>query len=468
MSKMRKLLFSTFLLTSVAILISSCGDDDPVDPVLPEAGSITGGPFTFIVDGIADNVSGITLDGTAVGTNSGWVITDDQNNILGLPPTMEALEGVDFDGAGAGVCLIWYIRYEDGLEGLSEGENTSGLTGSFDLSNSITVTRNAISAGTISGGPFTFIVDGITDNVSGIMLDDSNVNGMNTTWVITDDENNILGLPPTLTDVEGVDFDGAGAGVCLIWHLTYTDGLMGLEMGNNTDQLTGNFALSNSITVTRISAGEITGGPFTFIVDGTADNVSNIMISGNQDLANTGWVITDDQNNILGLPPTMTDLEGVDFDGAGAGVCLIWRITYADGLTGLAEGENVSGLGGADFSLSNSISVTRASAGEITGGPFTFIVDGTADNVSGITVSGNLDLANTGWVITDDQNNILGLPPTMTDLEGVDFDGAGVGVCLIWRITYADGLTGLAEGNNVSGLSGADFSLSNSITVTRN
>jgi len=461
---MKKILIGVLLLSNMAFLIS-CNDDDTNDLIVPDAGTIAGGPFTFVVDGVADNVSGVTVDGTAVGTNSGWIITDDQNNILGLPPTIADLEGVNFDGAGVGVCFIWYIRYEDGLTGLATSNNVADLDGTFDISNSITVNRVALGGATLSGGPYTFIVDGMADNVSGITVDDSGVNGMNTTFVITDDQNNILGLPPTLSDVEGVDFDGAGSGICFIWHLTYAEGLTGLMAGNNTSQLMGDFVLSNSIMVTRASAGTIGGGPFTFVVDGTVDNVSGITLSDYTDLANTGWVITDDQNNILGLPPTLADVEGVDFDGAGAGVCFIWRITYSDGLTGLMAGQNVSGLSGT-YSLSNSITVNRASAGMISGGPFTFVVDGTIDNVSGISFSGNSDLDNSGWVITDDQNNILGLPPTLADVEGVDFDGAGSGICFIWRITYSDGLTGLMGGENVSGLSGT-YSLSNSITVTR-
>ena len=76
-----------------------------------------------------------------MGTNSTWVITDDQGNILGLPPTLTAVEGVNFDDAGASVCLIWYLRYQDGLTGLAPDMNTNDLNGFFDLSNSITVTR---------------------------------------------------------------------------------------------------------------------------------------------------------------------------------------------------------------------------------------------------------------------------------------------------------------------------------------
>ncbi|UJH68277.1 hypothetical protein [Allomuricauda sp. SCSIO 65647] len=436
------------------------------------AGTIAGGPFEFTVDGTPDMVSGITLDNSnALGTNMTWVITDDQNNILGLPPTLEAVEGVDFDEAGAGICLIWYMRYEDGLTGLEVGNNVSDFDGFYALSNSITVTRNALNGGSLSGGPFEFTVDGTPDMVSGITLDDTDLNGSNQTYVITDDQNNILGLPPTLEAVEGVDFDAAGAGICLIWHLTYEDGLTGLEAGNNVADFDGYYALSNSITVTRnaLNAGTLSGGPFMFSVDGTADMVSGIalddaMLNG----SNQTYVITDDDLNILGLPPTLEAVEGVDFDGAGVGLCLIWHLTYEDGITGLEAGQNAGDLGGY-FALSNSISVYRnPNAGTISGGPFEFTVDGTPDMVSGITLdSSNATGSNGTWVITDDQNNILGLPPTLGDVENVDFDAAGVGVCLIWYMRYEDGLTGLAMGNNVADLEGL-YGLSNAITVTRN
>ncbi len=572
-------------------------------------GTISGGPFTFTVDdGIADNVSGITLSGN-VGPNSQWVVTDDQNNILGLPASPE---DVDFDGAGTGICLIWHLSFEDGLTGAAVGNNVSALNGVYDLSNSITVTRNpvvtnpTVDGGVISGGPFTFTVgDGNADNVSGVTLT-GNV-GPNSQWVVTDDQNNILGLPST---PEEVDFDGAGEGVCLIWHLSFEDGLTGAIAGNNVSALNGVYDLSNSITVNRIpeapigggddckfgtpisnalpsinaafenifvlgsggpnldnvtnftinwdlannglyqfsmstnngvpswyndflpnvsqnfnasqpdititgsgiagldgaywvtidqnnvvlvsksgsftlyfstsattpdcgtsvpavDGGVLTGGPFTFTVgDGIADNVSGITLSGNVG-PNSQWVVTDDQNNILGLPASPED---VDFDGAGIGICLIWHLSFEDGLTGAAVGNNVSALNGV-YDLSNSITVTRnpvvtnptVDGGVISGGPFTFTVgDGNADNVSGVTLTGNVG-PNSQWVVTDDQNNILGLPSTP---EEVDFDGAGEGVCLIWHLSFEDGLTGAIAGNNVSALNGV-YDLSNSITVNR-
>jgi len=436
------------------------------------AGELMGGPYEFVVDGLPDMVSGIQLDDTNLtGDNQTYVITDDMGNILGIPPTLEAVEGVDFDGAGTGSCYIYHLTYSTGLGGLEMGGNLSSIMGEFDLSNFIVVNRIALDAGMLSGGPYDFVVDGNPDMVSMIALDDTDLNGEKQTYVITDDAGNILGIPPTLEAVMGVDFDGAGTGSCYIYHLTYSTDLAGLEMGNNLSDVTGLFDLSNFVVVNRnaLNAGMLSGGPFMFSVDGTPDMVSGITLDATHLTgSNQGYVITDNELNILGLPPTLEAVEGVDFDGAGIGLCLIWHITYEDGITGLAMGENAGELEGF-FALSNPISVYRnPNAGMISGGPFTFMVDGVPDMVSGIALdASNATGTNGTWVITDDQGSILGLPPTLADVEAVDFDGAGTGVCFIWYMRYEDGLTGLEAGNNVADLEGL-YGLSNSIMVTRN
>jgi hypothetical protein len=245
----KKMIFSSIM---IAIFTTSCSSDDDNNPqpIVPNAGVLSGGPFTFCVDGMIDNVSGISTDANAVGTNRTFVVTDATGLILGLPPTLEALQGVNFDEAGPGICLIWYLRFEDGLVGAEVGMNANNLQGSFSLSNSITVIRNLANAGTITGGPFNFSVDNTPDFVSGIMLDGT-ATGTNSTWVVTDDSGNILGLPPTLEALEGVNFDDAGVGVCLIWYLRFEDGLTGAMMGQNANNLQGCFDLSNSITVNR-------------------------------------------------------------------------------------------------------------------------------------------------------------------------------------------------------------------------
>jgi hypothetical protein len=469
MNNLKKLL----LILAISVIVVSCEDDDTtVAEITLDAGTLSGGPFTFTVDGNPDMVSGITLDAsTLTGSFQNYVITDAERNILGLPPTLEAIEGVNFDEAGEGSCYIYHLTYEEGLNGLEAGENLDNLSGDFDLSNFITVNRNGLNAGVLAGGPFDFTVNGMADMVSGITLDDTLLNGDNQTYVITDDANTILGLPPTLAAVEGVDFDEAGAGVCLIWHLTYADGLTGLEAGNNVSDLVGGYALSNSITVTRdaLDGGALSGGPYEFVVDGTPDKATDLALDDTKvNGGNSGFVITDADLKILGLPPTLEAAQGVDFDGAGAGVCLIWHITYEDGLVGLEVGMNAGDLDGF-FALSNSITVTRKplDAGTLSGGPFIFTVDGTPDMVSDITLDSiNLNGSNQTYVITDDALNILGLPPTLTAVEGVNFDEAGVGVCYIWHLTYEDSIIGLEAGKNAGDLDGF-FDLSNFIKVTR-
>ncbi len=456
------------------MLIIGCSDDsDDDNPVVLEAGTLSGGPYSFTVDGVPDMVSGISLSGfNGTGDAQSYVITDDSRNILGLPPTLEAVEEVDFDGAGVGDCYIYHITYTEGLTGLATEENLDDLSGNFDLSNFVVINRSALNAGTLSGGPYEFVVDGLPDMVSGIILDDSNLTGDNQTYVITDDSRNILGIPPTLEAVEGVDFDGAGVGDCYIYHLTYSTGLGGLEMGNNLDDVTGLFDLSNFIEVNRIAlnAGELSGGPYVFVVDGLPDMVSNIALDdSNLTGANQTYVITDDSRNILGIPPTLEAVEGVDFDAAGVGDCYIYHLTYSTGLGGLEMGNNLDDLTG-EFGLSNFIEVRRMAldAGVLSGGPYNFVVDGNPDMVSNIALDDtDLNGNNQTYVITDDNRNILGIPPTLEAVMGVDFDTAGVGSCYIYHLTYSTGLGGLEMGNNLDDLTGL-FDLSNFVVVNRN
>ena len=115
------------------------GNPNPVN-----GGTISGGPFTFIVgDGTPDFATGVTLSGHK-GDRSQWVVTDAQNNILALPNSVGA---VNFDGSGTGVCFIWHLSYSDGLSGLATGNKTSALSGEFDFSNSIMVRRNPADGG---------------------------------------------------------------------------------------------------------------------------------------------------------------------------------------------------------------------------------------------------------------------------------------------------------------------------------
>ena len=104
-------------------------------------GTITGGPFEFCVgDGNADNIAtgAISTNGN-VGAYTQWVVTDaTATTILGLPNN---LADVDFDGAGTGACLIWYLSHDGFITGATEGAAITDMQGCFSLSNSITVSR---------------------------------------------------------------------------------------------------------------------------------------------------------------------------------------------------------------------------------------------------------------------------------------------------------------------------------------
>ncbi|NNF32782.1 MAG: T9SS type A sorting domain-containing protein, partial [Saprospiraceae bacterium] len=411
---------------------------------------------------------GIMLTGN-VGSNSTWVITDEDLIILGLPsdPTM-----VNFEGAGSGTCLVWHLSWDGDLMGAEEGLSASDLQGCFSLSNSVQVLRlegddcaGVVNGGILEGGPFEFCVgDGVDDFIpeGGISLI-GNL-GENNQWVVTDATLNILGLPMTPGEV---NFDVAGGGECLIWNLSFNGTLTGVEVGMNAADIQGDFDLSNSISVIRNQpmGGMLEGGPFEFCVgDETPDFIQEGEITLMGDVGENGsWVITDSDLNILGLPASPSE---VDFDGAGSGTCLIWYLSWYGDVSGAEEGANAGDLQGC-FNLSNSIEVIRnqPEGGVIDGGPFEFCVgDGNPDMIEQgvITLEGNSG-SNSAWVITDGELNILALPG---DPSEVDFEGAEVGVCLIWHLSWDGDIIGAEVGANAADLQGC-FSLSNFISVNR-
>ncbi len=427
-------------------------DSIPVVRSMLDGGTLEGGPFDFCVDGIQDTVSNITLTGNE-GTNSSWIVTDEDGVILGLPGNIES---VDFDAAGGGTCFIYNISFQDGLTGLEMGTNIDTLSGCFGISNSIAVNRTNPLGGVVEGGPFEFCLDDNADLVTGVSV--AGNSGANSSWLVTDTSGVIIAVT---NEIDTLDFNGAVEGVCLIWNISYASGIEGLEAGEAVDDLEGCFAISeNNVLVdrTEVESGTLEGGPYSFCLDDEANFVTDLSLDGNVG-ANSTFLVTDADGNILEIT---TQVDTIDFNGTPPGVCLIWNISFEDGLTGLTSGENVSGLEGC-FAISNSVSVTRSAVdgGVLTSPDFNFMVDGTPDFVSGIEVSDTIGNS-FGWIVTDANLEILGLPG---DIENVDFDEAGVGICLIWYVAF-DGLTGLEVGNTLNDLEGC-FDLSNSITVNR-
>lgn len=391
------------------------------------------------------------------GDNEAWVITDAAGTILDLPSGPP----FDFSAYANGEYRIWNLAYNGNINGATIGENATNLSGDcFSLSNYVSVNISSADGGLITsslGDSLSICAgDGVEDIIT---IDVTGNSGTNSTLVITDLSGNIISFPTSNT----FDVDNGITSGCVIWNLTFND-ISGLTIGNNTSNLQGCFDLSNAITVnkTNVNGGIISsslGSDITVCIDGINDNI-DVALSGTSG-SNNQWVITDVNGNILGLPMS----PPFDFDSAGVGTCLIWNISYED-VTGLSEGNNVSALSGC-YGFSNAITVNREmkNAGDLSVDGATELSicsgDGAPDPLD-ILVSGGDTTGNIAWLITDLDGNILGIPSALP----IDLETAGPGTCLIWRVCYANGATGITLGGNANNITGC-YDLSNAITVHR-
>ena len=424
--------------------------DTECDVVVGDITLADGSTSTSIcVDGVADPLEVITSGGSEVST--GWIITDDAGNILALPMAPP----FDLDGAGVGICEIWYIRYET-LEGNEVGNNLSDLMGCFDLSNPITVIREAPDGGTVS------LLDGgttYTGTAGDIMVQVQHENespNLSYWYIITDANDNILGF---LNSAVGntLDLSPAPPGECHIWGWSYR-GLPDPVLGENISTLNDDSCeeiSDNFITVIReatecdVFTGDITladGSTSTSIcVDGVADPLEVITSGGSE--VSTGWIITDDAGNILALPMA----PPFDLDGAGVGICEIWYIRY-ETLEGNEVGNNLSDLMGC-FDLSNPITVIR----EAPDGGTVSLLDGgttytgTAGDIM-VQVQHENESPNLSYwyIITDANDNILGFLNSAVG-NTLDLSPAPPGECHIWGWSYR-GLPDPVLGENISTL----------------
>jgi len=294
------------------------------------------------------------------------------------------------------------------------------LDGCFGLSNSIAVTRltgtdcpaepcEAIAASISTTDPTTICADdGIANPIN---VDVTGGVGENSAWVVTDEAGNILALPSG----SPIDLEGAGAGTCLIWYLTWDGDITGATVGANANDLDGCFGLSNSIAVTRLTGTdcdpvcEVSGATIsttdetTICADDGEDDLINVTAVGGSSM-NAAWVITDEAGNILALPTA----PPFNLEGAGTGTCLIWLVSF-DELNGAAVGANANDLTGC-FELSNSIAITRQTGDDCPQPTFGVMAEIFID----INADGDQDLGEGG---------LGGVVITVTDAAGNDYTG---------------------------------------------
>ena len=430
------------------------------------------------VDGNPDPLTVLTNGGTG-GTNvaTGWIITDAATGeILGTP----AAGPFDLDGAGVGTCNIYYVRWEMGdFGGNTAGNNIDDLTGCFDLSNPIVVYRQAPDGGTVALADGSTTTTQTAGNVIVEVTHTTAANFLSYWYIITDDQDNILGWANS-ANTNTLDLSDAPAGTCRIWGWSYR-GLDDPIVGDNISTLNDDDceAISdNWIAIIRQPADcDIITNDIA-LADGSTE--TSICVDGNPDPialggnggtggvnVQVGWIITDAATGeILGLPAA----GPFDLDGAGPGTCNIYYVRWEMGMFGgNVVGNNIADLTGC-FSLSNPVAVIR----EIPDGGTVALADGsTAATFDAGNVVFEMAFETTApnlsywYIITDDQNEILGFQNSRTS-DTLDLSPAPAGVCRIWGWSYR-GLDDPIVGDNISTLNDDDCEAisSNWVTITR-
>ncbi|WP_298900054.1 T9SS type A sorting domain-containing protein [uncultured Psychroserpens sp.] len=434
-----------------------------------------------------DDFINVNIGSGSVGTNSGFIITDvATNEILGLPSSGP----FNLNGAGTGICEIWYVRYENDFSGNIVGNSLSDLTGCFDLSNPVQVIREAADGGTVAidlaatGNPnnttsfngdteAVICVDSQADPLV-IIHENPGAENLSYRYVITnEDASVILAISPSAT----IDLNGAGVGTCQIWGWSYRG-----MADNGASFIGGPLAdldaaecsdiSDNAVNVIREAAdgGTVaidlaaTGNPnnttsfngdteAVICVDSQADPLVIIHENPGAENLSYRYVITnEDASVILAISPSAT----IDLNGAGVGTCQIWGWSYR----GMAD-NGASFIGGplADLDAAecsdisdNAVNVIREAAdgGTVaidlaaTGNPnnttsfngdteAVICVDSQADPLVIIHENPGAENLSYRYVITnEDASVILAISPSAT----IDLNGAGVGTCQIWGWSY--------------------------------
>jgi hypothetical protein len=253
-------------------------------------------------DSIADPFNVTLID--TVGAAFTYLVVSDQGVILGVP----ADQPFDFDGAGGGSCTLYAVSHDGTLGGAVQDSLFANLTGCFDLSNAVVVTRLTGEACAdldcgVDGGVLTLSEGGTTLTICAgdSIADPFNVTltdtiGADFTYIVVGDDGIILGTPAN----QPFDFDGAGGGACTLYAVSHYGSLMGATTGLAFTDLSGCFELSNPIVVTRLTGEDCTGGLIGINevdrrgmielenISDAAVNVSSLFLASNEEVVLIG------------------------------------------------------------------------------------------------------------------------------------------------------------------------------------
>jgi hypothetical protein len=420
-------------------------------------------------DGMSDSLMFIS-PGADLTANYAYVVTNDSDTIIGLPGG----HIVDFEGAGLGICRVYGVAFTGSLTatlGMHVNDITSDGACQGITANYVEVVRTSPMEGrleTLSGDTLIYTCTG--DSIADIITLKIRSGATPYIFIITDSDGVVLGMSTN----QEIDFEGAGEGTCFVWRAAYT-GALTIVAGDTlfVDPVSdGCYVLSdNAVEVRRASPEvgliETMNGETNVNVcvgDGEADSY---LFDGSWNLnAPFTFVVTNDTGQVLRF---LAVGEDIDFDDAGSGTCRVYGLSYHGHLL-IDVGSDLlnDDLAAACADLSdNFVEFVRSNVDpgviftQYGTAVFTCPGDGNPDELYLTQIN---DADTSIAFITDDHGVVLAI----LDSDTVDVEGAGVGNCLIWSLSF-DGEVTLSVGDTLQGQNYATgcFSLSQPVFVLR-
>jgi len=390
----------------------------------------------------------------SVGFSDIWLITDTDNRIQEIYSQLP----LDVSMLESGNYRIWSLAYSGSIQNLELQVSLDDLIGDcFELSNFISLSISDVQGGVISSDLGDVIDvcanDGVSDIVNVHLTGNS---GQSSLWVLTDTNGVILRFLP----FPPIDVDDGQEGVCLIWHLAFSQNIVGLVPGNSIFDLQGCFGLSNAIRFEKemIESGDLSVMGLTEV---------DLCLNNNQSVVSFRLTGTSTANNLLLIlsesGQVLETSQSLDIDfGLVSGSCLVANLAYGHDFGGVQAGMNISDLEGC-YALSNTVRINKhvVEPGVLTTLDGDSIVICRSDGIPDL-----VDFQITGFsaperlfVIIDSVGDILGF----TDNSTINLGAYSNSEFNVVHLVFSE-ISGLVLGSNLGNLEGC-FAYSNRIHI---
>ena len=453
----------------ISLLAPSCDVlSNPIVVNINEAGassiSVGGATSTEICFSSQNSNSSVAITETGgIGAFSNFIVTDLAGNIL------------SFQGSGTNVsvssnfgdeCQIWNIRHNIGTQNLAVGSNVSEITGCFELSNPINVSKLSVNPGVIATLDNTSDVR-ICSNDPTFSLMSANLVAASNIWLLTTTDGTII----SSQNSNSFNLSGFETGSFRVYRFAYNGTLQAFSPGTSVFDLSATCGGLTNFVQVSLADGNTAGG--------------SISVGGGSSLTlcpnNLGQAFQFDTAGAVGMSSLflavdasgqilrVSNSNSFALNGISSAMFQILSVSFNGSLFNATVGNNINSLDGC-FSLSNSIAVSQDL--NFNGGTLSFVGTpgdelqicvgiGTNDPVA-VAVAGAGGAVNQ-LLVTDDAGMILALPAS----SPLNFESIVPGVCFVYNVASDMPLDPNIVGTQLSSLSGC-FDLSNALRVVRN